>query len=80
MFLPRDGHKITLWNADYGAMNSDRNLYGSHPLLLQMASSGTAHGMFLASSNALEATLNPQDTTFRCGQPYVLSDILFFMF
>jgi hypothetical protein len=65
LFLPRDGHKITLWNVDYGAMNTDKNLYGSHPFLLEVAADGTAHGVFIASSSGLEVTLDPEATTFR---------------
>eukprot|EP00892_Ulva_mutabilis_P001883 jgi/Ulvmu1/11696/UM008_0106.1 len=65
LFLPRDGHKIVLWNRDFAAVNTDSNLYGSHPLLLELRPDGTAHGMFVVSSNGLEAELAPDRTTFR---------------
>jgi alpha-glucosidase (family GH31 glycosyl hydrolase) len=47
----------TLWATDYGACNFDSSLYGSHPFYIQVMEDGTAHGVFLLNSNAMEATL-----------------------
>lgn len=69
LLLPRDGHTVTLWNRDCGAMNTDTNLYGSHPLLIELRPDGSAHGIFVASSNGLEAHLQADRTTFRCAAP-----------
>ena len=45
----------TLYAADHGN-NVDTNLYGSHPLYLEMRN-GSAHGVFLLNSNAMDVQL-----------------------
>lgn len=72
LFLPRDGHRVVLWNRDAAAANTDTNLYGSHPLLLEVRPGGAAHGFFVASSNGLEAHLQPDRTTIRSALSLLL--------
>ncbi|XP_064480588.1 lysosomal alpha-glucosidase-like [Ornithodoros turicata] len=70
------------WTSYY-FFNRDRepipnaNLYGSHPLYICLEDGGTAHGVFLHNSNAMEVLLQPTPAaTFR-----VLGGILdFFIF
>lgn len=65
-----------LWNSDTPAAAVGVNLYGSHPVLYGIVpgSGGTAWGVFLANSNAMEFAAGSNDVTFRCraGLRYLL--------
>uniref|UniRef100_A0A8C7B4Q5 Lysosomal alpha-glucosidase n=1 Tax=Neovison vison TaxID=452646 RepID=A0A8C7B4Q5_NEOVI len=50
--------KITLWNRDI-APAPNVNLYGSHPFYLVLEDGGSAHGVFLLNSNAMDVVLQP---------------------
>ncbi|NWW84173.1 LYAG glucosidase, partial [Rhynochetos jubatus] len=50
--------RITLWNRDM-APAPQVNLYGSHPFYLAMEDDGSAHGVFLLNSNAMDVLLQP---------------------
>uniref|UniRef100_A0A8B9J0T4 Lysosomal alpha-glucosidase n=1 Tax=Amazona collaria TaxID=241587 RepID=A0A8B9J0T4_9PSIT len=50
--------RITLWNRDMAPM-PQVNLYGSHPFYLGMEDDGSAHGVFLLNSNAMDVLLQP---------------------
>ncbi|KAM9211711.1 coiled-coil domain-containing protein 40-like [Leptosomus discolor] len=50
--------RVTLWNRDMAPV-PQVNLYGSHPFYLVMEDSGSAHGVFLLNSNAMDALLQP---------------------
>ncbi|NXL92505.1 LYAG glucosidase, partial [Alectura lathami] len=50
--------KVTLWNRDM-APAPKVNLYGSHPFYLAMEDDGSAHGVFLLNSNAMDVLLQP---------------------
>eukprot|EP01114_Cavostelium_apophysatum_P008877 TRINITY_DN2179_c0_g1_i4.p2 TRINITY_DN2179_c0_g1~~TRINITY_DN2179_c0_g1_i4.p2 ORF type:complete len:897 (-),score=121.06 TRINITY_DN2179_c0_g1_i4:67-2757(-) len=64
----------TLWNADQGTpFNS--NLYGSHPFYMDVRSDGSAHGVFLLSSNGMDAVLQDGSLTYK-----VIGGILDFYF
>ena len=63
----RDGRTVTLWNRDFGAQNTDTNLYGSHPVLIELRSDGSAHGLFVASSNGMDVVLGPESVSFKCA-------------
>eukprot|EP00198_Chlamydomonas_reinhardtii_P003781 XP_001693117.1 alpha glucosidase [Chlamydomonas reinhardtii] len=65
--LRRDGVARALWNSDTPAAAVGVNLYGSHPVLYGIVpgSGGTAWGVFLANSNAMEFAAGSNDVTFR---------------
>ncbi|XP_004709306.1 lysosomal alpha-glucosidase isoform X2 [Echinops telfairi] len=50
--------RVTLWNRDM-APTPDANLYGSHPFYLVLEDGGSAHGVFLLNSNAMDVVLQP---------------------
>ncbi|NWS64217.1 LYAG glucosidase, partial [Chunga burmeisteri] len=50
--------RVTLWNRDM-APTPQVNLYGSHPFYLGMEDGGSAHGVFLLNSNAMDVLLQP---------------------
>ncbi|NXL59543.1 LYAG glucosidase, partial [Chordeiles acutipennis] len=50
--------RVTLWNRDM-APAPQVNLYGSHPFYLVMEDDGSAHGVFLLNSNAMDMLLQP---------------------
>ncbi|XP_068007377.1 lysosomal alpha-glucosidase isoform X2 [Melanerpes formicivorus] len=50
--------RVTLWNRDMAPV-PQVNLYGSHPFYLGMEDDGSAHGVFLLNSNAMDVLLQP---------------------
>ncbi|NXI41675.1 LYAG glucosidase, partial [Galbula dea] len=50
--------RVTLWNRDMAPV-PQVNLYGSHPFYLAMEDDGSAHGIFLLNSNAMDVLLQP---------------------
>ncbi|XP_068119695.1 lysosomal alpha-glucosidase-like [Hyperolius riggenbachi] len=50
--------QLTFWNRDVTPLK-DTNLYGSHPFYLSMEKGGSAHGVFLLNSNAMDVLLQP---------------------
>ncbi|XP_063207915.1 lysosomal alpha-glucosidase isoform X2 [Chroicocephalus ridibundus] len=50
--------RVTLWNRDMAPV-PQVNLYGSHPFYLVMEDGGSAHGVFLLNSNAMDVLLQP---------------------
>ncbi|NXG52181.1 LYAG glucosidase, partial [Psilopogon haemacephalus] len=50
--------RVTLWNRDM-APAPQVNLYGSHPFYLVLEDGGSAHGVFLLNSNAMDVLLQP---------------------
>ncbi|OCT61893.1 hypothetical protein XELAEV_18047924mg [Xenopus laevis] len=49
-------NRLTFWNRDLRP-SKDSNLYGSHPFYLSMEKGGSAHGVFLLNSNAMDVLL-----------------------
>ncbi|NWZ86151.1 LYAG glucosidase, partial [Poecile atricapillus] len=58
LFLDTAWTRVTLWNRDM-APAPHVNLYGSHPFYLVMEDDGSAHGVFLLNSNAMDVLLQP---------------------
>nr|KAG8538480.1 hypothetical protein GDO81_022580 [Engystomops pustulosus] len=56
--LNTDWSRLTFWNRDIGP-EKDSNLYGSHPFYLALEKDGSAHGVFLLNSNAMDVLLQP---------------------
>jgi len=63
--LRRDGRLVTLWNMDTSSAIEEVNLYGSHPLYLQINEDGSSHGVFLLNSNGMDVILDPGRLTYR---------------
>lgn len=53
-----DWNTLTLWARDL-APTEFYNLYGAHPFYMSLEEEGTAHGVFLLNSNAMEVVLQP---------------------
>ncbi|KPP70988.1 lysosomal alpha-glucosidase-like [Scleropages formosus] len=49
---------LTMWARDVAPMEKT-NLYGVHPFYLGMEQGGSAHGVFLLNSNAMDVVLQP---------------------
>ncbi|XP_032312563.1 lysosomal alpha-glucosidase [Camelus ferus] len=58
LMLSTNWTKVTLWNRDIAPV-PDVNLYGSHPFYLVLEDDGSAHGVFLLNSNAMDVVLQP---------------------
>jgi len=57
--------KYTMWNQDQGGAIPDSNLYGTHPVIFQLGSSGTlASGIFFLNSNAMEVDVSDEKITW----------------
>lgn len=63
--LPRDGLPLTLWNRDLPSAQADTNLYGSHPFIMMLMPDGSACGLLLMNSNAMEVSLTTQGISWR---------------
>ncbi|XP_063816822.1 lysosomal alpha-glucosidase isoform X2 [Pseudophryne corroboree] len=50
--------RLTFWNRDISP-ETNANLYGSHPFYLALEKDGSAHGVFLLNSNAMDVLLQP---------------------
>ncbi|XP_075701156.1 lysosomal alpha-glucosidase [Rhinoderma darwinii] len=53
-----DWSRLTFWNRDI-IPQKDSNLYGSHPFYLALEENGSAHGVFLLNSNAMDVLFQP---------------------
>ncbi|KAK9822226.1 hypothetical protein WJX81_001471 [Elliptochloris bilobata] len=62
--LRRDGIPLALWNRDSPAGAPDQNVYGSHPILMEVREDGTAHGIVLMNSNAMDVSLTETRVTW----------------
>ncbi|XP_060242269.1 lysosomal alpha-glucosidase isoform X1 [Meriones unguiculatus] len=58
LMLSTEWTRITLWNRDMAPLPG-ANLYGSHPFYLALEDGGSAHGVFLLNSNAMDVVLQP---------------------
>ncbi|XP_042525958.1 lysosomal alpha-glucosidase [Dipodomys spectabilis] len=58
LMLSTDWSRVTLWNRDLPP-TPGANLYGSHPFYMVLEDGGSAHGVFLLNSNAMDVVLQP---------------------
>ncbi|EIE19743.1 hypothetical protein COCSUDRAFT_31111 [Coccomyxa subellipsoidea C-169] len=63
--LRRDGIPLALWNRDHQAALPDQNVYGSHPILMDVREDGSAHGVLLLNSNAMDVVLTKTRVQWR---------------
>lgn len=54
---PTTNYSRTFWNVADSFLPAGSNLYGSHPIYIEMRN-GTAHGVFLANSDGMDVKLN----------------------
>eukprot|EP01114_Cavostelium_apophysatum_P008155 TRINITY_DN2046_c0_g1_i1.p1 TRINITY_DN2046_c0_g1~~TRINITY_DN2046_c0_g1_i1.p1 ORF type:complete len:921 (+),score=167.08 TRINITY_DN2046_c0_g1_i1:50-2812(+) len=54
----------TMWNTDQGTI-ADTNLYGSHPVYVEIRPDGNSHGVFFFTSNGLDAVLREESMTYK---------------
>ncbi|KAL4423393.1 hypothetical protein ABPG77_004324 [Micractinium sp. CCAP 211/92] len=54
LHLERNGMPRAIWSHDLGPTFLEQNMYGSHPAVLALENDGSAWGMLLLSSNALD--------------------------
>jgi alpha-glucosidase len=54
---PTTNYSRTFWNVGDSFLPTGSNLYGSHPVYIEMRN-GTAHGVFLANSNGMDVKIN----------------------
>lgn len=57
---PTYNYTRTLWNTGIAFLPTNTNLYGSHPIYLEMRD-GQAHGVFLANSDGMDIKISKTD-------------------
>ena len=62
--LRRSGRPLALWNRDCTDY-PDLNLYGSFPFVLELRADGSAHGLLLWNSNAMDVVASADRLSFR---------------
>lgn len=66
-----DNYKRTIYNVGDAFLPKNANLYGSHPIYLEMRD-GTAHGVYIASSNGMDIFIDRTET----GQQYLEYNVI----
>ncbi|KAL6777600.1 AGL1 [Auxenochlorella protothecoides x Auxenochlorella symbiontica] len=65
LHLARNGAPRPLWNRDIGPALEEQNSYGSHPWVLGLEPDGTAWGILLLSSNAMDIIPSEEKLSWR---------------
>jgi alpha-glucosidase len=76
---PTDNYTRTLWNTGIPFLPTNTNLYGSHPIYLEMRE-GQAHGVFLANSNGMDIKIAKTDQGDQYLEYNTIGGILDFYF
>eukprot|EP00884_Botryococcus_braunii_P020446 jgi/Botrbrau1/7085/Bobra.0165s0107.1 len=63
--LRRTGWPYVLWNRDSPASLFDMNIYGSHPVLIEVRPDGSTHGFVMFNSNGMEVAITETRAQFR---------------
>ena len=58
---PTTNYTRTLWNVGVSFLPAETNLYGAHPLYIEMRD-GRAHGVLLGNSDGMDVKVNQTDT------------------
>jgi alpha-glucosidase len=69
----------TLWNIGIGMLPAHSNLYGSHPIYIEMRN-GTAHGVFLFNSNGMDIKINQTEEDGQYLEYNTIGGVLDFYF
>lgn len=69
----------TLWNAGQAFLPQNTNLYGSHPIYIEMRN-GTAHGVFLSNSNGMDIKINQTEQAGQYLEYNTIGGVLDFYF
>ena len=56
---------ITLWSSDSAGTPMDKNIYGSHPVYLDVRDDFSTHGVFLRNSHGMDILLRPGTIEYR---------------
>ncbi|CAK0786903.1 hypothetical protein CVIRNUC_010117 [Coccomyxa viridis] len=75
--LRRDGIPYTLWNRDQPPAVPNTNLYGSHPIILDVRDGGLCHGVMILNSNAMDIEITSSTLQIRAVGGVL--DLYFFM-
>nr|GEU78909.1 alpha-xylosidase 1-like [Tanacetum cinerariifolium] len=55
----------TLWTTDQSAINLNMDLYGSHPVYMDLRNNGHAHGVLLLNSNGMDIVYRGDSLTYK---------------
>ncbi|XP_071735645.1 alpha-xylosidase 1-like [Rutidosis leptorrhynchoides] len=55
----------TLWTTDQSAINLNMDLYGSHPVYMDLRPGGNAHGVLLLNSNGMDVVYRGNSLTYK---------------
>jgi alpha-glucosidase len=69
----------TLWNVGVSMLPAHSNLYGSHPIYIEMRN-GSAHGVFLFNSNGMDIKINQTDEDGQYLEYNTIGGVLDFYF
>lgn len=69
----------TLWNSGQAFLPTHSNLYGSHPIYIEMRN-GSAHGVFLSNSDGMDIKINRTEETGQYLEYNTIGGVLDFYF
>ncbi|KAG0568362.1 hypothetical protein KC19_6G014200 [Ceratodon purpureus] len=59
------GRQYTLWATDIGSFNTDIDLYGTYPFVMDVRDGGVTHGVALVNSNGMDVDYEDESITFK---------------